>query len=253
MARRGLFGTNTPSGNVAGSVIKNILQMQGTGDTAAEPGTTDGTSPVKKTPEQRKASRAARQFTPEQIAKDPVLSGSLSYDQARVNYIKYTRALNKMPLATTTGKRYKKQLAEANAAIAKLGGNPQEIERQFFALGGKLTGVGKTAGNNAGMRASDILDYWTAAGMRDKGLEIVAKIRGYDQYGNDIAGGIDKSKEINYTFGPEMQTRMKSPTKGLNTLQAARLTKLRNLKQGGATLGPKQLANIKRLRALAKG
>lgn len=89
--------------------------------------------------------------------------------------------------------------------------------------------------------------------MEEKGREIVAKIRGYDQYGNDLPGGIDTSKNIDFSDGPEMQIRMKSPTKGLNTLQAARLTKLKNIKQGGATLGPKQKANLRKLRALAKG
>jgi len=243
MARRGRFGAGSSGGNIAGSVIKNILQMQGTG-------TEEAPAPEEKAPRTRKPSTP---FTAEQIAADPVLSGKLSYDQARINMIRYTKALNKMPLATTTGKRYNRQLTASRKALAKLGGNAQEAERQFFALGGKLTGVGGAEGSNAGWSEQSILNYWRNAGMEDKGFEIVSKLRGYDKFGNDIAGGIDTSKQINYTFGKEYQTRMQSPTKGLNTLQAARLTKLKNLKQGGSTLGPKQLANLKKLRALTKG
>jgi hypothetical protein len=239
MARRGLFGTNATSGNVAGSVIKNILQMQGTGETAAEPGTTDGT----------KTNTPRVPLTAEQISKSAVLSGRLSYDQSRVNMIKYMRAVNKMPSATTTGKKYDKQLARAQKAIDKFGPNASQIEQNFYALGGKLN----DDQGGYGMSAKKILDYWRSAGMEEKGREIVSKLRGYDQYGNDIPGGIDTSKNIDFTYGNEGQINMKSPTKGLNTLQAARFTKLQNLKKSGATLGPKQLANIKRLRALAKG
>jgi hypothetical protein len=89
--------------------------------------------------------------------------------------------------------------------------------------------------------------------MEDKGREIVSKIRGYDQYGNDLPGGIDTSKDINFSYGNEMEINMKSPIKGLDALQAARLSKLRNLKQGGATLGPKQKAKLKKLKGLAQG
>ena len=247
MARKGRFGEQAPT-DYAGNVLKQINQMNTTGDTAAEPGTTDGTTPKTRTPRTRPAP-----LTAEQIAADPVLSGKLSYDQARINYIRYTQALNKMPLATTTGKKYAKQLAASRKALAKLGGNAQEAERQFANLGGTLTGTGNAEGSNFGGNAQAIMAYWRNAGMEEKGQEIVSKLRGYDQYGNDLPGGIDTSKNINYAYGKEYQTRMQSNTKGLNTLQAARLTKLKNLKQGGATLGPKQLANLKKLRALAKG
>jgi len=245
MARRGRFGAGSSGGNIAGSVIKNILQMQGTGETAAAPGTTDGTA--------RKPRTQPVPLTAEQIAADPVLSGKLSYDQARINYIRYTQALNKMPLATETGASYSRKLAAAQKALAKLGGNPQEVERQFVNLGGTLTGTGNAEGSNFGGNAQAIMAYWRNAGMEEKGREIVSRLRGYDQYGNDLPGGIDTSKNINYEFGKEYQTRMQSNVAGLNTLQAARLTKLKNLKQGGSTLGPKQLANLKKLRALTKG
>jgi hypothetical protein len=50
-----------------------------------------------------------------------------------------------------------------------------------------------------------------------------------------------------------MQIKMQSGVKGLNALQAAKITKLRNLKQAGTTLTPRQQAALKRLRALKKG
>lgn len=64
MARRGSFGTGGSGSNAAGDVIKNILSMQSTGETAAPAGTTDGTA--KKTPSRtstydlRKALAAAK-------------------------------------------------------------------------------------------------------------------------------------------------------------------------------------------------
>ena len=248
MARRGLFGTGGSNNNVAGNVIKNILQMQDTGETSATPGTTDGTVPKTRTPRTRPTP-----LTAEQIAADPLLSGKVSYDQARINYIKYQNALNKMPLATTTGKKYTKQLAASQKALSKLGPDAKSYEQQFFALGGKLAGTGNAEGSNYGWQESKIASYWANAGMPEKGMEIIAKLRGYDQYGNDIPGGIDTSKNINYTLGKKSQFNMASTTKGLTAVQSARLTKLKNIKQSGSTLGPKQLANLKKLRALAKG
>jgi hypothetical protein len=159
------------------------------------------------------------------------------------------RAVNKAPLATTTGKKYDRQLAASKKALAEFGPNASQIETNFYALGGKLS----DAEGGYGWSPKQVLDYWRSAGMEDKGKEIVAKIRGYDQYGNDLPGGPDTSKNIDFTYGEENKIKMTSPTKGLNALQAARLTKLKNLKQGGATLGPKQKANLQRLRALAKG
>lgn len=239
MARRGRFGTGGQGGSVAGSVIKNILQMQGTGTEEAPPAKT----PREKTP--------VAPLTQEQIAKNAVLSGRLSYDQSRINMIKYMRAVNKMPLATETGKGYNKKLAAAQKALAKFGPNPSQIEQNFYALGGKLNKVDGTGGY--GWSAKQVLNYWRDAGMEEKGREIVSKLRGYDQYGNDIEGGIDTSKNLNFSYGPEMQIKMQSGVKGLNALQAAKITKLRNLKQAGTTLTPRQQAALKRLRALKKG
>lgn len=239
MARRGKFGTGGQGGNVAGSVIKNILEMQGVG--ADEAPAAEEKAPRTKTP--------VGPMTQEQIAKSAVLSGRLSYDQSRINMIKYLRAINKMPLATETGKSYNKKLAAAQKALAKFGPNPSRIEQNFYALGGKLS----DDQGGYGWSANQVLNYWRDAGMEEKGREIVAKIRGYDQYGNDLPGGIDTSKNLNFSYGPEGQIKMQSGVKGLNALQAARVTKLRNLKQAGTTLTPRQQAALKRLRALKKG
>jgi len=252
MARKGRFGEQAPT-DYAGNVLKQINQMNTTGDTAAEPGTTDGTTPKTRTPRTRPAP-----LTAEQIAKDPVLSGKISYDQARINFLKLQNALNLLPLAKANeSAKYKAKATQmvrrSAAAMAKLTPDQRNAETSFFALGGKLTGTGKSEGANYGWDESKIASYWANAGMPEKGMEIIAKLRGYDQYGNDIPGGIDTSKNINYTLGKNANFNMASTTKGLTAVQSARLTKLKNLKQGGTTLGAKQLANLKKLRALAKG
>ena len=215
--------------------------MQSSGETVKPAGTTDGTT--------AKATREQKPLTAAQIAADPVLSGKLSVDQAKINYIKAQQALNLMP-SDETSATYAAQLKKANAAIAKLGVNPQEAERQFFALGGQMKGVGRSEGANYGARAETILNYYRSAGMEDKGYEIVARMTGTDQYGNPV----EKSQPtVDYRLGSDSSFNLKSPNKNLTALQAARLTKLKNLKQGGSALGQTQKANLKRLRALAKG
>lgn len=155
-----------------------------------------------------------------------------------------------MPGEGVTGSAYDAQLKKANAAIAKLLVKPQDAEQQFFALGGQMQGVGG-GGGNYGWQGKTILDYYRSAGMEDKGYEIVAKMYGNDKYGNPVEqGGLPT---VDYRLRPDSTFSLQSPTKNLTALQAARLTKLKNLKQAGTALGPKQLANIKRLRALAKG
>lgn len=241
--KRGSYGRSSDTVNYGANILKDINRMSSTGETAAAPGTTDGTAA-------KPARKTQKPFTAEQIAADPVLSGKITLDQAKINWLKYQDALNKMPLATTTGAKYDSQLKAAQAALAKIGGNPQEAERQFYALGGKM--VDTKQGGGAGWSENQILNYWRNAGMEDKGYEIVSKIRGYDRFGNPVEGGLSNNT-INYTLGDEYQTNVKSDVKGLSAVQAARLTKLRNLKQGGATLGPKQKAKLKKLKALAQG
>jgi hypothetical protein len=240
--RKGQYGRSSYGSAVSGNILKDINLMQSSGETVKPAGTTDGTA---KNPRTKRGP-----LTAEQIAADPVLSGKLSVDQAKINYIRAQQALNLMPGEGVTGSAYDAQLKKANAAIAKLKVKPQDAEQQFFSLGGQMRGVGSSEGSNYGSSPKKILEYYRSVGMEDKGYEIVSKIYGNDRYGNPV----EKSQPtVDYRLGSDSTFRMQSPTKNLSALQAARLTKLKNLKQGGATLGPKQLANIKRLRALAKG
>jgi hypothetical protein len=241
MARKGKFGEQaTPS--YATDVLKRINQMNATGETTAPAGTTDGTAP--------KVRREQKPLTAEEIAADPVLSGRLSVDQAKINYIRAQQALNLMPGEGVTGAKYTAQLKRANAAIAKLKVKPQDAEQQFFSLGGQMRGVGRSEGANYGSQGKKILDYYRSAGMEDKGYEIVAKMYGNDRYGNPVE---QSRPTVDYRLGSDSSFNFKSPTKNLTALQAARLTKLKNLKQGGSTLSSRQLTNLKKLRAIAKG
>jgi hypothetical protein len=239
--RKGQYGRSSYGSAVSGNILKDINLMQSSGETVRPSGTTDGTA--------AKATREQKPLTAEQIAANPLLSGKLSVDQAKINYIKSQQALNLMP-GEETGSAYDAKLKKAYGAIGKLGFNPQEAERQFFALGGKMQGVGRSEGANYGWSGDKVLDYWRAAGMEDKGYEIVAKMYGNDRYGNPV----EKSQPtVDYRLGSDSAFNLKSPTENLTALQAARLTKLKNLKQGGTALGQTQKANLKRLRALAKG
>jgi len=250
MAKRGRFSGGGSYAGIPAQII-NQIRKQAAGENTSNtdetvkpnPGTDDTTSPAK-------AKREQKLLTPEQIAADPVLSGTLSVDQAKINYIRAQQALNLMPGEGVTGAKYTAQLKKANAAIAKLKVKPQDAEQQFFSLGGQMRGVGSSEGSNYGSSPKKILDYYRSAGMEDKGYEIVSKIYGNDKYGNPVE---QSQPTVDYRLGSDSTFRMQSPTANLNALQAARLTKLQNLKQSGATLGQTQKANLKRLRALSKG
>ena len=244
MARRGKFGEQASTGSYATDLLKRINQMNATGETAAPAGTTDGTA--------AKATRESKPLTPEQIAKNPLLSGKISVDQAKINYIKAQQALNFMPSSNETGAAYSKKLKKARSALAELRVNPQEAERQFFALGGQMQGIGKNEGANYGWDSDKVIDYWRAAGMEEKGYEIAAKMLGNDRFGNLVEGGASRPT-LDYRVGPDLSFNFRSPTRNLTALQDARLTKLKNLKQGGSTLSAKQKSNLKKLRELTKG
>ncbi len=190
-------------------------------------------------------------LTAEEIAADPVLSGRLSIDQAKIRYIKAQQALNLMPADGDTGASYTSKLKKANEAISSLGFNPSEAERQFFALGGRMQGKGGSSGSDYAWSPKKILDYWKSAGMEDKGYEIVSKIRGYDKFGNPVEGGASQNT-VDYRL-KDNQFKMLGQVENLNAIQSARLTKLKNLKQGGSTLTTKQQENLKRLRQLKNG
>jgi hypothetical protein len=87
--------------------------------------------------------------------------------------------------------------------------------------------------------------------MEDKGYEIVSKIRGYDKFGNPVEGGASQNT-VDYRL-KDNQFKMLGQVENLNAIQSARLTKLKNLKQGGSTLTTKQQENLKRLRQLKNG
>ena len=253
MAERGRFSGGRSYAGIPAQVI-NQIRKQAAGENTSNtdetvkpnPGTDTTTPPAKPV----RARRERVPLTAEQIAANPLFSGKLSVDQAKINYIKSQQALNLMPGENVTGKKYTAQLKKANAAIAKLGLSPQETEQQFFALGGQMQGVGRSQGANYGWSGDKVLEYWRSAGMEDKGYEIVAKMYGNDKYGNPVE---QSQPTVNYRLGSDSTFRMQSPIKNLNALQAARLVKLKNLKQSGATLTAKQQGNLKRLRALKNG
>lgn len=250
MAKRGRFSGGAGYGGIPQQIIDQIRQ-QAAGDNTSNSDETVKPSPgngaAAPAPSPRRA-RTRRMLTAEEIAADPVLSGKLSVDQAKINYIRAQQALNLMP-SDETSATYAAQLKKANAAIAKLRVNPQEAERQFFALGGQMRGVGSSEGSNYGTRPSDILAYYRSAGMEDKGHEIVSKIYGNDQYGNPVE---QSQPTVDYRLGSDSSFNFKSPTKNLTALQAARLTKLKNIKQSGGTLTAEQKARLKRLKGMVQ-
>jgi hypothetical protein len=252
MAKRGRFSGGAGYGGVPQQIIDQI-RKQAAGENTSNTGDTVQPNPDNGStaPTPRRA-RVQRMLTAEEIAADPVLSGKLSFDQAKINALKSIRITNLAPDANTAGtKKYRRQLMEMNKLQSGLGINPGEAERQFFAMGGRYNDTRQ--GGGAGWSENQILDYWRSAGMEDKGLEIVSRIRGYDNTGADLPGGADPGLAIDYKLTPGMAMNVASPVKGLNELQAARLTKLKNLKQGGTTLTAGQQARLKRLRQLKNG
>lgn len=254
MAKRGRFSGGAGYGGIPQQIINQIRQQSAGENTSnnedtVQPNPGDGsTAPA---PAPRRA-RTQRMLTAEEIAADPVLSGKLSFDQARINALKSIRITNLAPDANTAGtKKYRRQLMQMNKLQSELGINPADAERQFFAMGGRYNDTKQ--GGGAGWSANQILDYWRSAGMEDKGLEIVSRIRGYDNTGTDLPGGADPNLAINYRFTPGMDMKVASPIKGLNELQAARLTKLKNIKQSGGTLTAEQKARLNRLKGMVQG
>lgn len=249
MSKRGRFqgGGNNYAG-IPQQIINQIRKQSAGGSTGSNPA--EPTPPAEGAPSPKRT-REPRMLTAEEIAADPVLSGKISIDQAKVRYIKAQQALNLMPSEGDTGSSYTSKLKKANKAISALGFNPVEAERQFFALGGRMQGKGKSSGSDYAWSAKKILDYWRSAGMEDKGYEIVGKIRGYDKFGNPVEGGASQNT-VDYRL-KDNQFKMLGQVENLNALQSARLTKLKNLKQSGGTLTSKQQANLKRLRQLKNG
>ena len=252
MAKRGRFGTGGSGSTAAGDVIRNILSMQSTGETAAPAGTTDGTaSPrvpkpdysgldftgmdrqeVKKakratwSPEytaQVKAGKARMRrytdpFTAEQIASDPAkqaIASGITYQQALAAYRKQVKWMNMMPV---DGKG-------STAKAEKFYKTLTPIQRNAQRILGLLGGFGKDYGGRT--------------------AEQTYRERIFGQLGMDI------SKVPNYA--PVKETYEKSDKFGeiikvdnpLNATQSSRLQRLRAL----GTLNKKQVAALARLRA----
>jgi hypothetical protein len=250
MAKRGRFSGGAGYGGVPQQIIDQIRQ-QAAGDNTSNSDETVKPNPGNGStaPAPRRA-RTQRMLTAEEIAANPVLSGKLSFDQARINALKSIQITNLAPDASTYGtNKYKKQLMQMNKLQSELGINPGEAERQFFAMGGRYNDTKQ--GGGYGWSEKAILDYWRSAGMEDKGFEILSKIRGYDQFGNPTAA--DPNLAVNFRNTPGMDMNVASPVKGLNALQAARLTKLKNIKKSGGTLTAEQKARIKKLKGMVQG
>lgn len=257
MAKRGRFSGGAGYGGIPQQIIDQIRQQSAGENTSNTDETvkpnTDGTAGTgdKTSPSGQKYSAPRKRkpvipLTAEQIAADPVLSGKLSFDQARINALKSIQIGNLAPLYSTTGKKYTRQLKEMNKLRAKLGIDPAAAERQFFAMGGRYNDTKQ--GGGYGWSENQILDYWRSAGMEDKGYEILSKIRGYDQFGNPTSA--DPNMAINFRNTADYDMKVATPVKGLNALQAARLTKLKNIKQSGGTLTAAQKARLKRLKGM---
>ena len=275
MAKKGRFVTGSQYAGIPQQVLNQIrANLSGTSTatptTPTTPAATDpstSTSPMSMKQQQRLAEagtkKPMRMLTEQEIAADPVLSGRLTLEQARVNYLRNLIARNSAPLADlaeTNPAKYQKRMKEWQAATAAIP-NPAkenyfgESERLFFALGGTKNSLDE---NFAGAGWSDrqILEYWRSAGMEDKGREIIARRNGVDSTGAAIAGGPDTSMRVDVNpnmTGSSFTYTPQSRVSGLNALQDARLEKLRALKKSGATLSPQQLAALKKLRRLANG
>lgn len=132
MARRGRFGTGGQGGSVAGSVIKNILQMQGTGtEEAPAPGVTAPTNPV------RKNKLFDEPYTEAQIAANPVFSAlkrGITPEEAIKNYRALLKVSNLAPIAGD-GKISAKQSRQYQRALASLTPEQRNAERILTTMG----------------------------------------------------------------------------------------------------------------------
>lgn len=208
--------------------------MQGTGDA----------STVTETPAQTPATKATS-FTQEQIAASPVLSGSLSPEQAKVQALRTQQLIEKMPAGEWTNK----QASKLQSQFSELPFKASQAESNFFAAGGQY--VSDTGETGYGWSNKKIIDYYKAAGMEDKGYEIVSQRTGYDRYGNPVP--VDKSMTATFKQTDTGMGKLVSETKGLSAAQSARLDRLKDIKKSGTTLTPKQKEKIKKLKGLAKG
>jgi hypothetical protein len=260
MARRGKFGTGGSGSTAAGDVIKNILSMQGTGNTTADAGTSDGTSKTaaakpdysgidftgmsrqqankaKKavwSPEfaaEKKAKRMNNKaylspFSDAEIAASGALSaikGGLTYEQALANLRKLTKATNKVPLE---GKgSVSKKTSKAYAALT-----PAQKEAQWAF--GILGGFGSD-GVSQGRFNTDLGKYETYQ-------ESIYRRLGLDPSTIKNYAPVKIKTKMDPKYGP-----IQSIANPLNAKQRSRLQGLR----AAGSLTKKQAAALARLKA----
>jgi hypothetical protein len=237
MARKGRFGEQAPT-DYAGNVLKSINQMSATGDTAAAPGTTDGTvrSSGPSAEIKAKRARAAAPLTAEQIAADPHLSmlknalSTMTYEQALANYRALTKVNSMIPLAKANeSAKYKAKATQmvrrSAAAMAKLTPEQRAAEQIFFAMGGSLEANNpKYGGYGSGINTA----LYSKLGLEAPTTAYAPVKFDVNNIGNTVA------------------FKLNNP---LNATQKSRLQKLRGLTKSGATLTAKQNAALNRLKA----
>ena len=238
MARKGRFGEQVQT-DYAGNVLKNINEMNKTGNTAAPAGTTDGTAnksalSAKKNEmldfKREKILDKWKSMTPEQraieFANDPVLSGKYTDANALKGAVyKYTSVLNMAPLATTTGKAYNSQLAAYNSALSSLSPDIKEQYDSYFRLGGTLSGIGSTGSVGTG---GNIL--------------------------NQLTGGSTPGASINMQLNPDYKAILPGMNKetgamNLSMAQLDKLNGLRSIVKSGVALTAAQTAKLNKLKA----
>lgn len=141
------------SNDIAGDVIKSVLRMQGTGETASPAGTTDGTSKFKSGPsaaivaKRKKFLSNTDPYTAEQIAADPALAaikGGITYEQALANYRKAMSVSNLAPMGGEgVDKAAQYDFQKAYNALTP---EQKNAERIFTLLGGSTINAQGTGG-----------------------------------------------------------------------------------------------------------
>lgn len=220
MARKGRFGEQAPT-DYAGNVLKQINQMNSTGETASPAGTTDGTATKVKARDKRAA------YTAEEIAADPWKStvknalSTMSYEQALANYRALTKVSNMLPIGGFTSAKDKYNYQQAYSALTPEQKNAETI---FFGMGGSLKSNDPKYGGygmgtvNTGLYSS---------------LGVTAPTTSYAPVNFDVVG-LDKNFKL---------------ANPLNATQQERLKNLRSISKSGGTLTAKQTAALGRLKA----
>ena len=105
MAKRGRFSGGAGYGGVPQQIINQIRQQAAGENTSNTDETIKPNTGDAETAPSTPAAKERKPLTAEQIAANPLFSGKLSVDQAKINYIKSKQALNLMPREGATGKK----------------------------------------------------------------------------------------------------------------------------------------------------